>query len=241
MRYLEERGHGFDAGVAKVPIVPAAILFDLAIGDAHVRPDAEAGYQACFAASDGPVAEGNVGAGTGATVGKLLGPRYAMKGGLGTASQKIGKGIIVGAIVAVNAMGDVLDPRTGKILAGARKPVGGGFLNSAEAIKGSLAQTMLAFTSTTIGVVATNARLSKEEVNKLAQLACNGYAYAIRPTTMFDGDTLFALSLGDKKGDLSAIGAASAEVMGQAIVRAIKKADSLHGIPAHRDVSGTRA
>jgi L-aminopeptidase/D-esterase-like protein len=236
MRYLEERGHGFDMGVAKVPIVPAAIFFDLAIGDAHVRPDAEAGYQACLAASDGPVAEGNVGAGTGATVGKLLGPRYAMKGGLGTASQKIDKGIIVGAIVAVNAVGDILDPETGTILAGARNPVGGGFLNSTRAIKGSLAQTILAFTNTTIGVVATNARLSKEEVNKLAQLARDGCAYAIRPSTMLDGDTLFALSLGDKRGDLSAIGAASSEVVAEAIVRAIKKAESLHGIPAQRDM-----
>jgi L-aminopeptidase/D-esterase-like protein len=238
MRYLEERGRGFDAGVAKVPIVPAAILFDLAIGDAHVRPDAEAGYQACVTASDGPVAEGNVGAGTGATVGKLLGPRYAMKGGLGTASQKIGKGIIVGAIVAVNAVGDILDPETGTILAGARNPVGGGFLNSTRAIKGSLAQTILAFTNTTIGVVATNARLSKEEVNKLAQLARDGCAYAIRPSTMFDGDTLFALSVGDTKGDLSAIGAACAEAVAEAVVRAIKKAESLHGIPAHRDMQG---
>lgn len=236
MRYLEEGGHGFDAGVAKVPIVPAAILFDLAIGDVRIRPDAEAGYQACLAASDGPVAEGNVGAGTGATIGKLLGLRYAMKGGLGTASQKIGGGIIVGAIVAVNAMGDVVDPETGKILAGARKPVIGGFLNSAERIKGSLAETILAFTNTTIGVVATNARLSKEGVNKLAQLAHDGCAYAIRPSTMLDGDALFALSLGDKRGDLSAIGAACAEVMAEAVVRAIKKAESLHGIPAHRDI-----
>jgi len=236
MRYLEEGGHGFDAGVAKVPIVPAAILFDLAIGDVRIRPDAEAGYQACLAASDGPVAEGNVGAGTGATIGKLLGLRYAMKGGLGTASQKIGGGIIVGAIVAVNAMGDVVDPETGKILAGARKPVIGGFLNSAERIKGSLAETILAFTNTTIGVVATNARLSKEGANTLAQLAHDGCAYAIRPSTMFDGDALFALSLGDKRGDLSAIGAACAEVMAEAVVRAIKKAESLHGIPAHRDI-----
>jgi len=236
MRYLEEREFGFDTGVAKVPIVPAAILFDLGIGDVRIRPDAEAGYQACLAGCGGPVPEGNVGAGTGATVGKLLGPRYAMKGGLGTASQKIGKGIIVAAIVAVNAIGDIVDPETGKILAGARKAATGGFLNSAEAIKGSLAQTILAFTSTTIGLVATNARLSKEEVNKLAQLAYHGYVYAIRPSTMFDGDTLFALSLGDKKGDLSAIGAAAAEVVAWAITRAVKKAESLHGIPAHRDM-----
>ncbi len=236
MRYLEESGHGFDTGVAKVPIVPAAILFDLALGDSKVRPDAESGYQACLAATDGKVAEGSVGAGTGATVGKLLGPRYAMKGGLGTASQKIGEGIIVGAIVAVNATGDIVDPETGKILAGARKPVGEGFLNSMEAIKANLPRTMPALTSTTIGVVATNASLSKEEANKLAELARDGCAYAVRPSTMFDGDTLFALSLGDKKGDLSAIGAASAEVIAEAIVRAVKKAESLHGIPAHRDM-----
>ncbi len=237
MRFLEERGRGFDAwGLATIPIVSGAILFDLAIGDPHVRPDAQAGYQACLAASDGPVAEGNVGAGTGATVGNLLGPRYAMKGGLGTASQKIGGGIIVGAVVAVSPLGDIVDPETGKILAGARKPDGDGFLDSARAIKGSLAQTILALTNTTIGVVATNARLSKEEVNKLAQLACTGYAYAIRPTSMHDGDTLFALSLGDQKGDLSAIGAASAEVVAQAIVRAVKKAETLHGIPAHGDL-----
>ncbi len=129
MRYLEERGVGFDAGVACVPIVPAAILFDLTVGNPCVRPDAEAGYQACLAASDGPVAEGNVGAGTGATVGKLLGPAYAMKAGLGTASQQIAGGIVVGAVVAVNALGDVVDPETGNILAGARNPDGGGFLN----------------------------------------------------------------------------------------------------------------
>lgn len=237
VRYLEERGHGFDAwGVAKVPIVSAAILFDLAIGDPLVRPDAEAGYQACSAASDGPVAQGNVGAGTGATVGKLLGPRYAMKGGLGTASQKIGKGIVVAAIVAVNALGDIVDPETGQILAGARKPVTGGFLNSMEAMKGNLAQTILAPANTTIGVVATNARMNKEEANKLAQLACNGYAHVIRPTTMFDGDAVFALSTGQKRGDLSAIGAAGAEVMAQAIVCAVKEAESLHGIPAHGDL-----
>lgn len=237
IRYLEERGHGFDAwGLATVPIVAAAILFDLAVGDARVRPDAEAGYQACLAATEGPVEEGNVGAGTGATVGKLLGPRYAMKGGLGTASEEIDGGIVVGAIAAVNAMGDVVDPTTGAILAGARKPDGNGFLNCAEAIKADLAQTILPLANTTIGVVATNARLSKEEVNKLAQLACNGYAYVIRPTTMLDGDALFALSVGDKTGDLSAIGATAADVVARAVVRAVKTARPLHGIPAHSDM-----
>lgn len=236
MRFLEERAIGFDTGVVKVPIVPTACLFDLALGDPLVRPDEEAGYQACLAASDGHVAEGNVGAGTGASVGKLMGLQYAMKGGLGTASQRIGEEIIVGAIVAVNCLGDVVDPQSGEILAGTRKPAGDSFLNSTEALKGGRALAARTFTNTTIGVVATNAHLSKEEVNKLAQLAWNGYALAIRPTTMFDGDTLFALSTGNKRGDLSAVGALGADVVARAIVRAVKAAEALHGIPAHRDM-----
>jgi L-aminopeptidase/D-esterase-like protein len=235
MRYLEEKGYGFDTGVARVPIVPAAILFDLAIGDPTVRPDAQAAYQACVHAAPGPIAEGNVGAGTGATVGKLMGMGQAMKGGLGTASQRIGGGIVVGAVVAVNCLGDVVDWRSGEILAGARKP-GGGHLNTAEALRGNLAHTVLAFTNTTIGVVATNARLTKEETNEVARLAGNGYAYAIRPATMLDGDALFALSFGEMKGDVSAIGAAGAEVVAEAIARAINQAGALGGVPARRDV-----
>jgi L-aminopeptidase/D-esterase-like protein len=239
MKYLEERGHGFDTGVARVPIVPSAVLFDLAIGDASVRPDAQAGYEACTRAVSGSVDEGNVGAGTGATVGKLLGPTQAMKGGLGAASQTVGSGAVVGAVMAVNALGDVVEWRSGEILAGTRKP-GGGYLNSAQAIKGNLANTALAFTNTTIGVVATNARLNKEDANKVAQLAYSGYAYAIRPASMLDGDTLFVLSTGDRIGDLSAIGAAAAEVVAEAIMRAVKHAESLHGVPAHRDVQTSK-
>ena len=235
INYLEEQGRGFDTGVARVPIVPAAVLFDLAIGDASIRPDSRAGYEACLCAGSGPVEEGNVGAGTGATVGKLLGPTQAMKGGLGAASQTVGDGVLVGAVMAVNALGDVVDWRSGEIVAGARKPEGG-YLNSAEAIKGDLANTALAFTNTTIGVVATNARLSKEDANKVAQLAYGGYAYAIRPASVLDGDTLFVLSIGDRRCDLSAIGATAAEVVAEAIMRAVKHADPLHGIPAHRDV-----
>lgn len=237
VRYLEEKGIGFDAwGVATVPIVSAAILFDLDIGDPHVRPDAEAGYRACMVAGEGAVAEGNVGAGTGATIGKLAGPKYAMKGGLGTASQEIAQGIILGAVVAVGCVGDVVHPQSGKILAGARNPDNSGFLDSLEAIKQRPAHTTSPFANTTIGVVATNARLTKDEANQFAQLACNGYATVIRPTTVFDGDTLFALSAGDKKGNLSAVGAAGAEVVAQAIVRAIERAESLHGIPARVDI-----
>lgn len=236
MRYLEERNIGFDTGVVRVPIVPAAVLFDLAVGDATVRPDLEAGYQACLAATAARPGEGNVGAGTGATVGKLLGLDRAMKGGLGTASQQIGEDVVVGAVVAVNCLGDVVHPQTGEILAGARKADGSGFLNSSEAIKRRPTHSASPLANTTIGVVATNAGLSKEETNKLAQLALDGYSHSIRPTTMYDGDTLFALSTGDKTADLSALGVAAAEAVAEAIVRAVERAASLHGIPAHRDI-----
>lgn len=236
MRYLEERGHGFDTTVARVPIVPAAVLFDLALGDPAIRPAAEAGYQACVTATAGPVEEGSVGAGTGATVGKLLGMGHSMKGGLGTASQTIGNGVVVGAIVAVNALGDVLDWRTGEILAGALGS-DGALLGSIEAIKSGTREGPLPFGNTTIGVVATDAYLSKDEANKMAQLACDGYAYAIRPATMVDGDVLFALSTGDQESNINAVGAAGAEVVAQAIVRAIKEATSLYAIPSYRDVN----
>ena len=242
MRYLEERGIGFDVGVGVVPIVPAAVLFDLTIGRADVRPDAEAGYKACQTAGDGPVIEGCVGAGTGATVGKLLGPKFATKSGLGTASQKIGKGIVVGAIVAVNAFGDVVHPRTGEILAGTRKPVVGGFLNTVKRMQGDLGQTILGFANTTLAVVATNAYLTKEAANKVAQMAHDGLARTIRPVhTMLDGDTVFALATGklSKKGkgaDPSVVGAASAEVLAEAVIRAVQAAEELAGVPAARDL-----
>ncbi len=242
MRYLEEQGCGFDTGVARVPIVPAAVLFDLAIGDAAVRPNAEDGYAACQAASDGPVAEGNVGAGTGATVGKLLGPKFATKSGLGTASMKIGKGIVVGALVAVNAFGDVVDPENGHIIAGTRKPLLGGFLNTVERMKGELGQAILGFAHTTIGVIGTNAYLTKTQATKVAQMAHDGLAMAIRPVhTMFDGDAIFVLatgkaSKGKKPGDASVVGTAAAQVMAQAVLRAVRTAESLAGVPAASDL-----
>ncbi len=237
MRFLEERGSGFDVGVARVPIVPAAVLFDLTIGRADVRPDAEAGYQACVDARVGPVAEGTVGAGTGATVGKLLGPALATKGGIGTASQEIGKGIVVGAIVAVNALGDVVDPATGQIIAGTRKPDSSGFADSLRLMKSGEDQPPgLGATNTTIGVVATNAYLTKSQATKVAQMAHDGLAMAIRPVhTMSDGDTVFALATGDPSkgaGDVTVIGAVAAEVMARAIVRAVRLATGLGGIPA---------
>ena len=232
MRFLEEKGLGFDTGVAKVPIVPAAVLFDLALGRADVRPDAVAGYRACQEADIGPVAEGSVGAGTGATVGKLFGPRYATKSGLGTASEKIANGIVVGAIVAVNAMGDVVDPESGIVIAGARRPVVGGYANTLEMMKGKIGQKIVDLASnTTLAVVATNASLTKVEANKVAQMAQNGLALSIRPVhTMFDGDTVFALStskLGKDTGDVNVIGAVAAQVLARAVVRAVLQAKEL--------------
>jgi L-aminopeptidase/D-esterase-like protein len=245
VRYLEERGVGFDTRVAKVPIVPAAILFDLSLGDPKVRPDAAMGYAACQAASDGPVAEGNVGAGTGATVGKILGLGQAMKSGLGTASVHLGGGLLVGAIVAVNAFGDVIDLSSGEILAGARALRGSGFADTLAVMKSRVGKAILHFAgrgNTVIGVVASNARLNKEEVNIVARMADDGLARAIRPShTMLDGDTIFALATGKKKADVNTVGAYAAEMVATAIVRAVKAAEGVGGIPAYKDVTGADA
>jgi L-aminopeptidase/D-esterase-like protein len=226
VRWLEERGIGFDAGVARVPIVPAAVLFDLDVGRADVRPDAAMGYAACQAAADGPPAAGRVGAGSGCTVGKVLGPGRASPAGIGTASADLGGGLVVGAIVAVNAFGDVVDPRTGQILAGARPLRGEGWADSLATMKGLLGKAALGFAGrgqTVIGVVASNARLDKEEVNKVAQMAHDGLARAVRPAhTLFDGDTLFALATGQKKADVNLVGAYAAEVVAAAIVAAVR-------------------
>lgn len=229
MRYLEEQDRGFDTGFARVPIVPAAAIFDLALGSASVRPNAESGYRACQQASSEATLQGNVGAGTGATVGKLAGPASMMKGGLGSASMQLGDGTIVGAIVVVNAAGDVIDPHNQQIIAGARNPLGGHIFDSPMG-------------NTTIAVVATNAAMRKNEINKVAQMAHNGLALTLRPAhTMFDGDTVFALALGERKNcadeesaalQTSMIGAAAATVLARAIVKAVRNASELHGIPA---------
>lgn len=248
MRYLEERGIGYNVRVARVPIVPAAILFDLGIGRSDVRPDAEMGYQACVNASDDPPKEGNAGAGMGATVGKILGMGSAVKSGIGTASIDIGRGVLVGAIVAVNAFGDVIDHQSGEILAGTRPgklgPVRLGgeatFADTMEVLKSLAGRTILRLASrgnTVIGVVATNAQLSKESANKVAQMSQNGIARAIRPAnTMLDGDTLFAISTGKKKADVSAVGAFGAEMVAEAIKRAVLAAEPIADLPAARDL-----
>jgi L-aminopeptidase/D-esterase-like protein len=244
MRYLEERGVGFDTRVVKVPIVPAAILFDLGVGRSDIRPDATMGYQACQNATSKPPAEGNFGAGTGATVGKILGPALCMKSGVGTASIEIGAGVIVGAIAAVNALGDVIDPSTGQIIAGARsKDIGpihigsqGYFADSLKVMQTLIGRTALGFGSkgnTVIGVVATNAKLDKEGANKVAQMAHDGLARAIRPAhTMVDGDTIFAIATGEHNADVNIVGAFAAEVFTQAILRAVRAAKPVAGIPA---------
>ena len=242
MRYLEEQDIGFNTGVARVPIVPAAILFDLNVGRSDVRPDAEMGYRAASIASTDVPAEGNAGAGAGASVGKFLGAKTAMKAGIGTASTEI-NGVVVGAIVAVNSWGDVVDPKNGEIIAGARSTkvgplkVGaqGYFVNTLEMMKTFLGRTAVVVATkanTVIGVVATNAKLTKNEATKVAQMAQDGVARTIRPAhTMLDGDTIFTLGTGQKKVDPSTIGAFAAEVVAQAILRAVQKAAPAGGLP----------
>jgi L-aminopeptidase/D-esterase-like protein len=247
VRYLEERGVGFDVGVAKVPIVPAAILFDLAIGDPKVRPSPEMGYQACIDAEEAPPAQGNVGAGMGATVGKLFGMDYAVKSGLGCAVVGLPGGVRVAAVVAVNAFGDVVDPQTGAILAGARIPPdfdistdGGVFANTQAMLKNEIGRNILNFASganTVIGAVLTNADFNKEQINKVAQMAHDGLARAIRPAhTMLDGDTIFALASGELPADVNIVGACAAEVFAEAIINAAKNAQLIAGIPAIVDL-----
>ena len=245
MRYLEEHGQGFHVGPFLVPIVPAAILFDLNIGDPKIRPDAQAGFNACLAATSESVAEGNVGAGAGATVGKFFGSRSAMKSGLGTASLRVGEtGIVVGAIAAVNAAGDVLDAHSKKVLAGARTEDGSRFRDSAACIaQGALLTRPQEHpghgANTTIAVVATNAVLTKAECTKVAQMAHDGLARSINPVhTAADGDTIFAAATGAlrTRADVTTIGVAAAETVARAVRRAVLAASSIPGYPAYRDL-----
>ncbi|MBN1312128.1 MAG: P1 family peptidase [Anaerolineae bacterium] len=242
MAYLEEQRIGFDVGVARVPIVPAAVLFDLSIGDANRRPDASMGRAACLAASGGELEQGSVGAGTGACVGSLFGPPFQMKGGIGTASIDLGSGLIVGALVAVNCFGDVVDPANGQIIAGARKPPRGQELaDTLVAMRSLIGKAAVGFAgrSTVIGVVATNAKLTKEETNKVAQMTQDGLARAIRPAhTMFDGDTIFALSTGNKSAQVTVVGAYAAEVFAQAVLSGVRSAASMGDRPSVQNWSG---
>jgi L-aminopeptidase/D-esterase-like protein len=238
MRYLESRGVGFAAGPAVVPHVPGAFLFDLSVGDPRARPTREMGFAAASAAAGGPVAEGSVGAGTGASVGKLHGIAHAMRGGLGTSCTEV-DGVLVGALVAVNAVGDVRDPDTGALIAGTRDaPEGRRLVDTARTLAAGGALGRFAVPEhTTIGVVATTARLDRPQAAKLAALGMLGFARALSPPhTAFDGDTLFALSVGDAAADLTRLGLAAADAVARAIVRAVRAATSRPGLPAVPDL-----
>ena len=246
--WLEERGQGLVVGASRVPIVPAAILFDLWVGDPSIRPDAAAGRLACDAASEQPVAQGNVGAGAGASVGKLYGIARAMRGGLGSASIRVG-GLTVAALVVVNAVGDVIDPDRGSVIAGARSVDGLSLHDTMGALsRGDWPAALPAGTSTTLGVVATNAALNKAEATKLAQMAHDGLARTIDPGhTMADGDTIFALATGAHApaAGLTVLGALGAQAMAVAVVRAMRSARGLRGpglpdLPAAADLRAVR-
>jgi L-aminopeptidase/D-esterase-like protein len=226
MRYLEENQIGFRTREAFVPIVPSAILYDLDLGDSKIRPDAKMGYRACVNASKNEIAEGVVGAGTGASVGKMLGKGQAMKSGVGSAGIHIGRGIIVGAIAAVNALGDVYDPKTGEFVAGIRSE------KKTMELMRSLTFNRAPKRNTVIGLVAVNADFTKAEMTRVAQMAHDGLARAVKPAhTQYDGDTIFALGTGEKKADVSLVGAYAAEVFAEAIVRAVRASVSAGGLP----------
>jgi L-aminopeptidase/D-esterase-like protein len=239
MQFLEEHGIGFETPAARVPIVPAAILFDLDIGRADRRPDAAMGYAACEAANDGPVVQGCVGAGTGAKVGSLMSTAFATKSGVGSASIDLGDGLIVAALIVVNAVGDVVD-RDGAILAGLRTPPDGERFAGTLNVLRDMRQVLPASgsgTNTVIGVVATNARLDKENVNKVAQMAHDGLAQSIRPAhMMFDGDTLFSLATGQIPANVNIIGAFAAEIVAETVRNAVRAATAMGGIPAASNV-----
>ncbi len=240
--WLEEKGIGVDVGVGVVPIVPSAVLFDLSIGDPKVRPDRDMGYRAAALASPTEDREGNVGAGCGASVGKLGGFEGAMKAGISTASVRYPNGLVIGAIVALNAMGEVRDPRTGELLAGSLDREGHPVDSRSWLYDKPFAFTNIPQgTNTTLAVVASNAKLTKAQAKKVAEMAHDGLARTIYPVhTMFDGDTVFAAATGEVEASVDLVGAVSAEVLATAIVRAVMTADGAGGLPAYRDLRKRR-
>jgi L-aminopeptidase/D-esterase-like protein len=241
MEYLEERGRGFDVTVTRVPIVPTAVIYDLSVGNCRARPDKAMGFAACQAAKKEPHGDGSVGAGTGATVGKLLGIHQATKGGLGTAFLDGPEGLKVGAVAVVNALGDVVDPDTGAILAGVRTaPESREFADATGLLRRGVARRRFGepvAANTTIGVVATNARLSREQAQKIAQMGQNALARTIRPVhTLFDGDVVFVLAHPEVEADLHVIGLLAETVLMQAIVNAVKSAHNLGVLPSYQDL-----
>jgi L-aminopeptidase/D-esterase-like protein len=238
LRYLEDKNVGVAYGSRHIPIVPGASIFDLSVGDARIRPTADCGYRAAQAASSAPVVEGSVGAGAGATLGKIAGMERAMKGGVGSAAITMPNGTIVAAVVVVNPFGDVIDPATGRIVAGARNANGKGFADARVIMRAGTPRGQLGDNST-IGVIATNATLTKAQASYLAQMTDDGYARAIWPIhTMVDGDTVFAIATGGKSGapDMITLGALAADVMATAVIRAATQATGLPNLPAVRDL-----
>ena len=234
-RYLEEHNIGFDVGVANVPIVVGAVLFDLAIGNPKARPDIDMGYRACELASDTVLNQGNFGAGCGATVGKIRGIEYAMKGGIGSHSIKLPNGLVVSALVAVNAFGDVYE--NGKVIAGTMDDEKKNILNSYELMKNGFNKGGFSIDNTTIGIVATNAKLDKAQCKKVSQMSHNGYAKAIFPIhTPHDGDTIFTISTGEIEADITLLGSLATEAVEKSIINAIKKADSIGKITSYKDI-----
>lgn len=237
MEFLEGKGIGFEAGTVKVPIVPGAVIFDLNVGNPYIRPDREMGYQACLNADEQTVKEGCIGAGTGATVGKYYGISRCMKGGIGTASIQVND-LLVGVLVVVNAFGDIIDSSTGKILAGTLNKEKNQFAQTNQLLINKVSQESESFfQNTTLGVVATNASLSKSEAKRLSMSAHDGFARSILPShTLYDGDIIFSLATGETKADLNRLNALSAQVISVAVKRAILKASAMFGIPSYRDL-----
>ncbi|MBI6875507.1 P1 family peptidase [Clostridium aciditolerans] len=237
MQYLEERNIGFDVTVTKIPIVCSAVLFDLVIGDHKIRPDKSMGYEACVNSELNQCKEGNIGAGTGATVGKILGPEYSMKGGLGCYALQVGD-LKVGAVIAVNCLGDVIDPATGEIIAGVLDKDKKNFAGTEKIMINNYSEKKNLFSgNTTIGVVVTNAKFSKSEMNKIASMAHNGYGRSMRPAhSIFDGDTIFTMATGKVEADINVVGLLAAKVVEQAVVRAVKNAEGIFGYKAYKDM-----
>jgi L-aminopeptidase/D-esterase-like protein len=238
MEFLEERGQGFDVAVTRVPTVPTAVIYDLSLGNCRVRPDKAMGYAACVAARNEIQGDGSIGAGTGASVGKLLGIRHATKGGMGSACLEGPNGLLVAALAVVNAFGDVVDPQTGEIIAGARvTPESRDFVDAARLIRQGVVRQRFGEPNTTIGVVVTNARLTREQAQKIAQMGQNALARTIRPVhTLFDGDTVFVLAHPGVAADLHLIGALGQEALETAILTAVRQAHGLGVLPSYEDL-----
>lgn len=235
-KYLEEKDIGFDVGVAKVPIVTGAVLFDLGVGDPKCRPNIDMGYKACELANDNELKQGNFGAGCGATVGKIRGSEFCTKGGIGSYSIKLDNGLVVSALIAVNAFGDVYEK--GQVIAGVLNDEKNGFLNTYELMKQGVNKGGFNIDNTTIGVVATNAKLSKAQCKKISQMAHNGFAKAIFPIhTPHDGDTIFTLATGEIEADVTLLGSIATEVVEKSIINAIKSASKINDIQSYNEIN----